>query len=199
MPVHLSRIIPLLLILFLLGSFFGQTQNWDAPPKTQRWEEELPSPPSPFPCAAKDEDIFREPSRTGHKVSQGLVDLLDTIGYWLLCMGWLFAAGLLYLIIKWLKTSFVVWIFLWLPLCLVALVAYSPLQAYRARLQDLAVFQRECRPFQPPSAAFRQYQMRRLGDALPYLGMLMAITLLYIPAINRVVKAQRNKGFQASA
>lgn len=193
MLAHFSRIIPLLLTIFLFGSFFIQAQSWEDPPRRTPWQEELPPPPSRFPCASNDEDIFREPSRTSKGVNQTLVDLLDGIGYLLLLVWWLFAAGLLRLIIKWLKNSFVVWVVMWVPLCLVALVAYSPLQEYRQLAHDLDVFQRECRPFQARSAALQMYDMRRFGDALPYIGMLLGIMLLYIPAIKRVVTSQRNQ------
>lgn len=198
MPAHFSRFIILLLVPLLCCSLFIQAQNWEDPPQRTPWEEELPPTPSPFPCASNDEDIFREPLRTSKGVNQTLVDLLDGIGYLLLLVWWLFAAGLLRLIIKWLKNSVVVWVVMWLPLCLVALVAYSPLQAYRQLAHDLEVFQRECRPFQARSAALQAYDMRRFGDALPYLGMLLGITFLYIPAIKQVVTSQRNQSINSS-
>lgn len=194
MPIHFPRIITLLLATLLSCSLFVQAQAWEhTPAKTHSWKDELPPNPSPFPCASNDEDIFRERLRTSKGVDQTLVDIIDGIGYLLLLVWWLFAAGLLRLIIKWLKKSFVVWVVMWLPLCLVVLVAYSPLQEYRQLSHDLEVFQRECRPFQARSAALQAYDMRRFGDSLPYIGMLLGIALLYVPAIKQVVTSQRNQ------
>lgn len=196
MPIHLPRIITLLLVIFSFGSLSVQAQSWEDGTRAPTRQEELPPSPSPFPCGSRDEDIFQEPSRTGHKVSQGLVDILDIIGYSLLCIWWLFAAGLLYWIIRLLKNSFVVWILMWFPFCLILMVAYSPLQEYQHIMHDMEVFQRECRPFQPRSAAFMTFQTRRFGDAFPYIGMLTLITLLYIPAIKQVVTSQKSKEFE---
>lgn len=199
MSIHLPRIITLLLAIFSFGSLLVQAQTWDSPPLThQSWEKEIPPNPSPFPCSANDEDIFQEPLRTSKGVDQTLVDIFDGIGYLLLLVWWLFAVGLLRLTIKLLKKSFVVWVLMWVPLFLVGLVAYSPIQKYRRLSHELEVFQRECRPFQPRSAALQAYDMRRFGDALPYIGMLVGVALFYIPAINQVVTSQRSQRIDSS-
>lgn len=196
--MRLPWIIIIVIATLLCSSFFVQAQNWeDAPPTTQNWEDEIP--PSRFRCASADEDIFREPSRTGHGVDQTLVDILDGIGYFLMLLGWLFAAGLLRLIIRLLRKRFAVWIVMWLPLCLIALVAYAPLQKYWQLIHELEAFQRECRPFQSPSAAFQAFQARILGDVLPYISMLLGIMFLYIPAIRHVIRFQGNKDVEPNS
>lgn len=146
------------------------------------------------PCDGRpDSEIFREPTETGHGVNQGLVDLLHGLGHLLLLLWWLFAAGLLGVVVAVLRNRGAVWPVMGAPFLLVAWVAWSPLQTLRQQLADLQHFQEQCRSYDPPTQAFLTYKQHRWDDATPYLLMVAGIALLYVPAVLTVIRAQRNR------
>jgi hypothetical protein len=176
-----------LLFLLLLAPLLWVSCNAPTPP---------PGPAAASfvtdPCDGRpDGDIFREPSETGHGVDQDLVDLVHGLGHLLLLLWWLFAAGLLGVAVAVLRRSAAVWPVLAVPFLLVAGVAWSPLQALRQQLADLQQFQEKCRYYDPPSRAFLTYKQHRWDDATPYLLMVAGITLLYVPAVLTVIRAQK--------
>ncbi|MBH8569469.1 hypothetical protein KB206_11285 [Microvirga sp. STS02] len=182
----LSRLLLSLVLLFLslpAATYFVQAQDGSS---------EAPNPWITQPCDDRpDEEIFRKPTETGHGVDQGLVDLIHGFGNLLLLLWWLFAAGLLRLVIALFRKTVAVWVVIWLPFLLVGWVALAPLQELRQKLRWVEEFQAQCRAYDPPSRALLAYKQRKWNEAFPYISMVVAMTMLYVPAIGHVVKYQK--------